>query len=278
MSYYKHQCIVASPVLSPPKTGFFALHPADTTPEKLKWGFYTNKEKRNGYVFHPINLRELPNKIEGVLDIPTLLISECCLCYFEDEEADGIVEFFSKQIKDLGILIYEPTNPGTTFGKTMAANLATRGIDMPCLQVYCSIDAQMQRLLDLGFTQQRFAAHVDWLWDNWVDGAEKARINTREMLDEVEEWKLLASHYLVVWGSKRRNHQSKAFDVWNQFVAEQEAHGNDFGIEEIQAGGVDEENDEENDEDDDDDEEHDEEDDDEDTETENQGPSAPMQI
>jgi [phosphatase 2A protein]-leucine-carboxy methyltransferase len=39
-----------------------------------------------------------------------------------------------------------------------------------------------------------------WESDEWVSAAERERIEKLEWLDEIEEWKLLASHYCVAWG------------------------------------------------------------------------------
>lgn len=43
---------------------------------------------------------------------------------------------------------------------------------------------------------------IDNVWDAWVDSDEKERVDGLEGLDEVEEWKLLAGHYIVSWAYK----------------------------------------------------------------------------
>ena len=46
-----------------------------------------------------------------------------------------------------------------------------------------------------------FQMTVDRIWEDWVPEQEKERIDTLEGgLDEVEEWQLLAGHYIVAWG------------------------------------------------------------------------------
>jgi [phosphatase 2A protein]-leucine-carboxy methyltransferase len=44
--------------------------------------------------------------------------------------------------------------------------------------------------------------HQIWESDQWTSESERERIEKLEWLDEVEEWKLLASHYCVAWGWK----------------------------------------------------------------------------
>lgn len=42
-------------------------------------------------------------------------------------------------------------------------------------------------------------ADVNHLWEKGVPAEEKARVAGLEMVDELEEWELLAAHYCVVW-------------------------------------------------------------------------------
>ncbi|PYH83185.1 leucine carboxyl methyltransferase [Aspergillus uvarum CBS 121591] len=181
------------------------------------------------YHLHPIDLRQLAalassplGKGKGDLQLdtllpgldptlPTVLISECCLIYLEPEEASRVVEFFVKVFDApafegqagaaaLGIIVYEPIRPDDAFGRTMVANLATRGIQLQTLHRYASLAAQRARLRAHGFRAGQAAADVDFLWERWVAAAEKERVAGLEMLDEMEEWRLLARHYCVAWG------------------------------------------------------------------------------
>ncbi|PYI29839.1 leucine carboxyl methyltransferase [Aspergillus indologenus CBS 114.80] len=192
------------------------------------------------YHLHPIDLRQLAavasspcpvakENLQALLpgldpSLPTVLISECCLIYLEPEEARRVVEFFV-QVFDapavegqagaggagaaaetgagaaaLGIIVYEPIRPDDAFGRTMVANLATRGIQLQTLHRYASLAAQRARLRAHGFRDGQAAADVDFLWERWVAAAEKERVAGLEMLDEMEEWRLLARHYCVAWG------------------------------------------------------------------------------
>lgn len=44
------------------------------------------------------------------------------------------------------------------------------------------------------------ARDIDHWWETSVTTEEKQRVAELEMVDEVEEWKLLAQHYCVAWG------------------------------------------------------------------------------
>lgn len=163
------------------------------------------KDAGCSYHLHSVDLRDLPPSLPGIeASLPTLVLSECCLCYMPPEQAANAVKYFTDRITSpTGLVIYEPVRPFDAFGRTMVSNLASRGIHMQTLKRYSSLDAQRQRLRLAGFDKQG-ARDVHEIWDSdaWVSESERERIEKLEWLDEVEEWKLLASHYCVAWGWK----------------------------------------------------------------------------
>lgn len=169
-------------------------------------GSWSSEPARGAYYCHGIDLRNLADGSRDTLpglrtDIPTLLLSECCLCYLEPADASNVIKFFTSQIPNIGTVIYEPIKPHDAFGKMMISNLAARNINMPTLDVYREAVDQEQRLRDAEFLVVRHMT-IDNIWEDWVQPEEKYRLDSAEGLDEVEEWKLLAGHYVVVWGSR----------------------------------------------------------------------------
>jgi [phosphatase 2A protein]-leucine-carboxy methyltransferase len=100
----------------------------------------------------------------------------------------------------VAVIIYEPTRPNDAFGRIMVSNLASRGIHLQTLHTFDNLTAQRSRLRDSGLTTDQRAADIDFIWEQWVSKAETERVARCEMLDEVEEWLLLAGHYCVAWG------------------------------------------------------------------------------
>ncbi|KAF4966948.1 hypothetical protein FSARC_5433 [Fusarium sarcochroum] len=141
-------------------------------------------------------------------DIPTLLLSECCLCYLTVAEASDVINFFSSRISSLATVIYEPIRPDDAFGKMMISNLAARRIQMPTLKTYPTPEDQRARMSKAGFEVVHHMT-IENIWQTWVPPEEKQRVDFLEGLDEVEEWKLLAAHYIVVWASK-----GSGFGAW----------------------------------------------------------------
>lgn len=170
----------------------------------------------NRYWCHGLDLRDLAREskkeqgpatphhslLAGLrIDVPTLLISECCLCYLETPETKKVIQYFIDQIPDLGLVLYEPVKPDDPFGRQMVSNLAARKIKMPTLEDHKEPRDQEERLRQAGFTNVEQKT-VDKIWERWVSTDEKERLDALEGLDEVEEWHLLAAHYIVAWGSR----------------------------------------------------------------------------
>ena len=180
------------------------------------------------YCAHPVDLRTLdsnrtpPVSFEHIdTTLPTIIISECCLCYLAPAVADTVALYFTQHFfppsTPLGFIIYEPINPGDAFGKVMVSNLASRGIVLQTLKMYGSLEAQAARMKSYGL-EETGGADINELWKNGVDEKEKERVGGLEMLDEVEEWELLAAHYAVVWGWRGEGNVWKdPIDVNEQF-------------------------------------------------------------
>ena len=177
--------------------------------------FWSDDTALSGPYYHilPLDLRTLcppadgaPSPKLGEIDVllPTLLLSECCLTYLDPIAADNVVKYFTNHLFPpsipLGLILYEPINPFDAFGRVMVSNLAARGIVLQTLHKYSSLEAQKERLRAYGFLNENEAWDVETIYEEWISEQEKERVGKVEMLDEVEEWRLLASHYCVVWG------------------------------------------------------------------------------
>lgn len=173
------------------------------------------KENKKQYFCHPLDLRHLPTlpshtSIPGLRpNIPTLIISECCLCYLDPSIASDVIAWFKNKIEALAIILYEPINPDDAFGQMMVGNLKARGIVMPTVGVYRSLGDQVARMRAAGFGGDgdegigeggAEARTVERIWERWITDEERERVDGLEGLDEVEEWQMLARHYAVVWG------------------------------------------------------------------------------
>lgn len=196
-----------------------------------------------GYFIHSHDLRCLPLKGEALryieTDVPTLLISECCLIYLAPADADAALEYFTRLFPSttpLGVAVYEPIRPHDAFGRTMVANLTARGIHLQTLEANATLEMQRRRLQRFGWGDpssddeerggQRTtkasgvgAIDLDYMWSTWVNEKEKDRVTELEWMDEVEEWMLLMRHYCIAWGWRESSENGEGrgwvFEGWN---------------------------------------------------------------
>jgi [phosphatase 2A protein]-leucine-carboxy methyltransferase len=170
----------------------------------------------------PSSLPTIPNLHQNA---PTLLLSECCLIYLTPEHNAQILTAFTQHLlpapAPLALVLYEPIRPNDPFGRTMVANLASRGIRLLTLQRFEDLAAQRARLKTYGFEASQRAADTEFLWRTWVGEGEKARVAECEMLDEVEEWVLLAKHYCVAWGFREPPGAGVFEEAWADLEAQQ---------------------------------------------------------
>lgn len=158
---------------------------------------------------HPLDLRDLTQDSLKLPNLdpskPTLILSECCLCYIPPEVTDKILENLTAFLRGpIGIIFYEPIRPFDAFGKTMSQNLSSRGIELRTVKKYYSLGAQRERLKKAGFVTGQGARGIDEIYygtgeEAWLPEGERNRVEGLEWLDEVEEWKLLGKHYCVAW-------------------------------------------------------------------------------
>ena len=162
------------------------------------------------YNLTPLDLRDLA-KPDAHTDLPnfspttpTLILSECCLCYLPPDLTISILDTILTKLLNpntpASLVLYEPIRPFDPFGRVMESNLAARGIHLQTLHRYCNLTAQRTRLKQAGFIGGQCAAEIDFIFENWIAEGEKERVGRCEMLDELEEWRLLARHYCVAWG------------------------------------------------------------------------------
>eukprot|EP00906_Rhabdomonas_costata_P036121 RCo050694 len=148
-----------------------------------------------------------PSSAQGVglrADCPTLLLSECVLVYMAPEHSDSLLRAFVGAFPKLTCVAYEAVKPNDPFGQMMVKNLAERGCALLSIHRYPTLEAQSRRYHELGFT------HVV-AWDMVTVYArlpkeERERVNRLELLDELEEWNMLLSHYCFVFASTISEH------------------------------------------------------------------------
>ncbi|KAF0698680.1 Aste57867_10721 [Aphanomyces stellatus] len=190
-----------------------ALGPVETNETELK---------AQGYALLACDLRDLKT-VQSKLatarinpQLPTLILSECVLCYMNAEDSLPLLSWIGASFADAAVVVYEQIRPHDAFGQTMVENIHMRGCDLKsifsCVATilcfpprhcrYPEADDQRRRFLDVGF------AHVD-CWDmnkvyyEYLDVTERKQKERLELFDEVEEFHMLQGHYCLVVASKQ---------------------------------------------------------------------------
>lgn len=178
-----------------------------------------------------IDLRQLPHAgspeaelLCSILDKlkPTLILSECVLCYLSEEENTAVVQFWVKMFKESGtylsLIMYEPMSLNDSFGETMATNLATRGINLMTFQKYPTLASKVSFLVEECGLNRAFATDIATVGgynkthqqDEWIDSRDRNRIRQLELIDEVEEIVLLFKHYCICFAEYSKSSSSSS--------------------------------------------------------------------
>lgn len=157
------------------------------------------------YSLMPIDLRQLDSNSLAKLDptIPTLILSECVLCYMSIEDSNKVVDFFTSYFLKGLFLIYEPMGGEDNFGRVMTQNLSSRGIELPSLLKYQNLHLQRARFESFNKFDKVQISDLKYIFSSWIPANELLRINRLEFLDEIEELNLMNAHYCLCalqWG------------------------------------------------------------------------------
>lgn len=140
------------------------------------------------------------------VSVPTLVISECVLCYLTPDENQSVLLFWKQFLQKVAFLIYEPMSLGDAFGETMALNLLNRGIDLQTFTKYPDLASRrdfFSRLdLNVKLTDMALLGGYSSPAYSWIDNKERVRVSRLEMIDEVEEIRLLLQHYCLIYAEK----------------------------------------------------------------------------
>lgn len=198
---------------------------------KEQFESYSSELHTEKYHLHGIDLRTLKkpdSQIKGFQsEVPTLVISECVLCYLSPDEYQRTMNYWT-EIADqnyMGFLIYEPMSLNDQFGETMTHNLQSRGLNLQTFSKYPDLISRKKfleescHLKNLRLTDMSYIGGYKVSQDGreWIDHKEMGRINKLEMIDEIEEIRLLLEHYCLIYGeyTEEKTLNFKGIDTWS---------------------------------------------------------------
>lgn len=129
---------------------------------------------------------------------PTLVLAEIVLVYLEWQVADRVVRECRQWFDGVSAFVnMEHVAPHDAFGKEMVRNIAARGSPLVGIERYPSVETQTERFCQLGWPRVKGMTLLG-AFKAYVGGEQRLQMNAMELLDEVEEWELIMSHYCVV--------------------------------------------------------------------------------
>ncbi|KAI5952139.1 PPM1 [Candida theae] len=183
------------------------------------------------YHLHGADLREAHaySEWKGLnFDLPTIVLSECVLCYLSPEEYSSTIKYWTNLGNNLtGILIYEPMSLRDSFGQTMYQNLQGRGLNLQTFDKYPNLESRLEFLKqECNLSRLRmttlssvggYSKTQNTEDKSWIGAEDLRRINSLEFVDEIEEIRLLLEHYCLCYGEFRGSKRASSFkgiDQW----------------------------------------------------------------
>ncbi|AAS52098.2 ADR178Wp [Eremothecium gossypii ATCC 10895] len=130
-------------------------------------------------------------------DLPTVVITECVLCYLPREAAQALIREVCGFYKSGSWISYDPIGGGQRedrFGSIMQSNLREfRQLELPTLMEFNSKEKYSARF--------PAPSNIQTMWEYYmtdISEDEKRKLKTLQFLDEVEELEILLSHYVIL--------------------------------------------------------------------------------
>ncbi|KAK6453864.1 carboxy methyl transferase for protein phosphatase 2A [Scheffersomyces xylosifermentans] len=193
--------------------------------EKVSPGMHSDRYHLSAYDLRTLSMesdegRALLATVDA--NLPTLVLSECVLCYMAPDENELVLKFWKSVIKNLlAFIIYEPMSLNDAFGDTMTRNLQERGINLLTFNHFPNLASRQEFLSGkCGLSNVKLSDMSDIAGYNsmseapmkpWIPAEELKRISRLEMIDEVEEIRLLLEHYCLCYGEFCGSLQSVTF-------------------------------------------------------------------
>jgi hypothetical protein len=121
------------------------------------------------------------------------------LVYMLPTASDALIRMAHDEFTGVRAFVnYEPIMPHDPFGKQMVLNISMRGSPLLGIDMYRTVEEQKSRFLEAGWADVTSVSMLH-AFAAFLNADDVKRINGIEMLDEVEEWKLMMTHYCFVW-------------------------------------------------------------------------------
>ncbi|CCD26344.1 leucine carboxy methyltransferase NDAI_0H01700 [Naumovozyma dairenensis CBS 421] len=174
----------------------------------------------NKYHIAPSDLKDAGKTISMLTNVtnaklPTLIITECVLCYMSQQDSQNLIDSIMNLYESGTWISYDPIGGGDDdmsdqknkshgndrFGIIMQSNLReSRNLEMPTLMTFNSKEKYSQRW-NKSVIDNKVDIKINDMWEilnHNVSTAEKKRLRDLQFLDELEELKVMQTHYILL--------------------------------------------------------------------------------
>lgn len=147
---------------------------------------------------YPKSFRDLLNTFR--LNDPKIVkvfVAEVSLAYMSSGHADDIIAACGEMPNSHFLLLEQvtPAGPSEPFAKQMLKHFKKNNSPLLSVQKYFTTEVQKDRFIRLGFPRVN-AGNMFKLWQT-VNPAERMKVQSVELFDEMEEFHLFCHHYLI---------------------------------------------------------------------------------
>jgi tRNA wybutosine-synthesizing protein 4 len=121
-----------------------------------------------------------------------------CIKHLLWASSQRVIEWAARTFAKGGCVMatYEQIRPDDAFGRTMLANLESRGCPLLGLRSHPTLESQQVRFLSRGWSVAR-ALDMNDVYRRFLPAADVKRIERLELWDEFEEWNMIQAHYCI---------------------------------------------------------------------------------
>ena len=143
----------------------------------------------------------------------TIVIAECLFVYIANDSVISMLSTISDYFNNCLLLYYDLINPFDDFGKMMIKNLKTfRNLILASYEDCPTLEHHNERVKKGGFNDVECVEMLKY-FNNYIDSETLKRVNSLELVDELEEWNLLLMHACFGLGLKN----SDGVEVFKNF-------------------------------------------------------------
>ncbi|PNF35678.1 tRNA wybutosine-synthesizing protein 4 [Cryptotermes secundus] len=136
-----------------------------------------------------------------MFSLPTLLLSECSICYMDEASSSLLIQWAASKFEDATFVTYEQIYPDDGFGIVMQKHFESMNSPLLSLAQFPDLESQEHRYVSRGWSSCGVWTAFE-MFQQIASPEERWKIINLEPFDELEEWHLEGCHFGLMVASK----------------------------------------------------------------------------